>query len=133
VTSGPPSRGLIDTDVLRAFRRGDPDALAFLTTLAPFGRHDISQLSAMILIADAPGAAELAGLRQFFSWCLIRSITAKIVRRAQRILETLAPPSPLTADDAIVAATAVEHKLPLYTLDPPKFAGVAGLNALPPY
>jgi predicted nucleic acid-binding protein len=133
VSSGPPPRGLIDTDILRAYRRGGPDALAFLAHRAQFGRHDISQVSAMILIADALDAAERTGLVMFFSWCQIHSVTAKIVGRAQRILEALPPPSLLTADDALVAATALEHKLPLYTLDPPRFAGVAGLTALPPY
>lgn len=133
MSSGSPWRGLIDTDILRAYRRGDPDTLAFLTNLAPLGRHDIGQLSAMILVADAPDAAARAGLRHFFSWCLIHALTAKIVRRAQDILETLTPPSPLAADDALVAATALEHKLPLDTLDPARLAGVAGLTALPPY
>lgn len=69
----------------------------------------------------------------FVKFFTVYSHTARIVRRAQAILEALTPPSPLTADDAIVAATAVEHKLTLYTLDAARFAGVAGLTALPPY
>jgi hypothetical protein len=107
--------------------------MRFIAAMANLGRHDISQLSAMTLVADAPDTAERNGLTMFFSWCVIHPITLKIVRRARRILEALPPPSPLTADDAIVAATAIEHKLPLYPLDPPRYSGVAGLSVLQPY
>lgn len=52
---------------------------------------------------------------------------------AQAFRDTLTPPSLLTTDVAIVAVTANEHKLPLYTLDPARFAAVAGPTALSPY
>jgi len=50
-----------------------------------------------------------------------------------RLLEVLPPPDPLAADDAIIAATAIEQSLPLYTLDPARFANVSGLATLQPY
>ena len=85
------------------------------------------------MIANCSDAADRLGLQWFFASADTYHITAAISRRAQRILESLAPPSPLMADEAIVAATAIEHKLTLYTLDPPKYAGVAGLTVLQPY
>jgi predicted nucleic acid-binding protein len=57
----------------------------------------------------------------------------RIVRRAYHLLDSHPPPAPLTADDAIVAATALIRKLPLYTLDPGRFAAVPGLTAARPY
>jgi len=126
-------RVLIDTDILRAFRLGDPDALSLLSKLASLGRQDISQLSAMVLIADAPDTRERTCLSMFFSWCDIHAVTARISGRALRILEVLPPQVPVTADDAIIAATAIEHKLSLYTLNPARFVGVSGLAALRPY
>lgn len=130
---GRTGRALLDTDVLRAYRRGEPDALSCLSSLANLGRQDISQLSAMVLLSDAPDAGERIGLGIFFSWCDIHAVTTRITRRALRVRETLPPPSPLTADDAIVAATAIEHGLLLYTLDPTRFSAVPGLTSVRPY
>jgi predicted nucleic acid-binding protein len=48
-------------------------------------------------------------------------------------MSRLAPPTRLTPLDALVAATALAHKLPLYTLDPNRFAAVPGLSAISPY
>ena len=133
MSNGQRLRALLDTEVLRAYRRGESDAIAFIADRATLGRHDLSQLSAMILLADATDAHGRTGLGMFFQWCDIHAVTAKLVRRAQQIIESLAPPCGLTADDAVVAATAIEQSLPLYTLDPARFAGVAGLTATRPY
>jgi predicted nucleic acid-binding protein len=107
--------------------------MAFLSQRATTGMHEISQISAMTLIADAKDSRERRGLGMFFSWCVIYPVTAHTIRRAQSLLENLQPPTGLTANDAVVAATALAHKLPLYTLDPGRFAQVAGLSAISPY
>ena len=93
----------------------------------------LSQVSALVLLAWAQTAAERIGVDAFLLTADVRPLTARIARRARAILEGLATPSPLTADDALVAATAVEHKLPLYSLDPARYATVPGLTALRPY
>ena len=82
---------------------------------------------------DGADAAELTYLRAFFSLSRVYSITARISRRAFEILGRQSPPAGLTADDALVAATALDCKLPLYTLDPGRFSAVAGLTVLRPY
>jgi len=133
MTNAPRQRGLIATDILRAFRHGDSDALAFIDSVTSLGRHHISEHSAMALLADAPDAWERSGLGMFLSWCDIHPVNVRISNRAFRILQQLPPPCGLTADDAIVAATAIEHKLPLYTLNSARFATVPGLTALQPY
>ena len=133
MVNGQPSRALLDTDLLRAYRRADPAAMAFLSRRSPLVRPEISQLSALCLLADTPDARARVGLAMFLSSCIIYPLNALTARRAHRLLDTLPAPSALTANDAIIAATALRHKLPLYTLDPGRFAGVAGLSTLPPY
>jgi predicted nucleic acid-binding protein len=134
MTGGSPvARGLIDTQLLLDFRAGLNDALRFLIAVLAVGMPDISQLSAMALIAACPDAAELTSLQMFLSGCRIHSLTAKVARRAQSVLEGLPPPAGLSADDVIVAATAIEQSLPLYTLDPARFTVVPRLTAVRPY
>ena len=78
-------------------------------------------------------ALDLFVVRGFLTLLTVHTVTANTMRRAQRILESLPPPCGLTPDDAIVAATAIEQSLPLYTLDPARFANLPGLVAIKPY
>lgn len=128
-----PPRGLIDTPVLIAYRDGQPDAERFVTALRATGLPELSQISALALFVWGRDAMNVGAVRVFLSAATVHGVTALTMRRALRILERHAPPSPLSADDAIVAATAIEHSLPLYTLDPARFAAVPGLTALQPY
>ena len=128
-----PARGLIDTPVLLAYRNAQADAEQFIIAVRAVGLPELSQLSALALLAWCQDAGEAAGVRSFLYAATVHGITARTMRRALRILEQHAPPVPLTADDAIVAATAIEQSLPLYTLDPARFAAVPGLAAIQPY
>lgn len=66
--------------------------------------------------------------RLFLANAVVFSTTADIVRTAERLLWTVPLPTRLTADDAITAVTAVAENLPLYTLDPDRYAGIPGLT-----
>ena len=125
--------GVIDTPILIDYRAGEPNAVAFISAIRLYRLPEFSQLSAMALLAHAPNQADYNAVRLFLSISTVHALTVRISRRAQTILEAIKPPSPLTPDDAIVAATAIAHKLLLYTLDPPKFATVGGLSARSPY
>ena len=129
----PPPRGLIDTPVLIAYRDGQPDAMQFITDIRVGGQLEMSQLSVLALFVWCQDVHDVATVRIFLSGATVHPVTTLSMRRAQRILEQLPPPCGLTADDAIVAAAAIEHTLPLYTLDPARFAAVPGLAALQPY
>ena len=126
------ARGLIDTDVLIAYREADPDAVQFIRAIRLTGLPELSQLSALALFAWCRDASAVIAVRAFLTVATVHGVTAYTMRRAVRLLESLAPCG-LTADDAVVAATAIEHSLPLYTLDPARFAAVPGLNAIQPY
>ena len=126
------ARGLIDTDVLIAYREADPDAEQFVISVRAVGLPELSQVSALALFAWCQDASAVTGVQAFLSAATVHTVTANTMRRAVRLIESLAPCA-LTADDAIIAATAIEQSLPLYTLDPARFATVPGLNALQPY
>src|SRR5262245_21472752 len=130
---GPVVRGLIDTPVLIAYRDGWPDPLQFITTVRMTGLPEFSAVSALALYVWCQDAANLQGVQVFIAGSLVHHITAPISRRATKIMDQFPIPVPLTADESLVAATALELKLPLYTLDPARFASVAGLTVLRPY
>jgi predicted nucleic acid-binding protein len=129
----PLRRGLIDAELLIAMRSGHPDAHRFAVAMLRFAVLEVSELSAMILLVRCPSGSDLQRELGFLGHSRVHRISAPISGRACRIIGSMPPPSPLSADDAIVAATAVIHKLPLYTLDPARFAAVPGLSATRPY
>jgi predicted nucleic acid-binding protein len=104
----------------------------FITAVRASGFPEFSQVSVLALFAWCPDASAVLGVQAFSTVATVRGVTAHAMRRAVRLLESLAA-CQLSADDAIVAATAIEHSVPLYTLDPPRFAPVAGVTALQPY
>jgi predicted nucleic acid-binding protein len=128
-----PLRGLIDTPILADYRAGEPNAVAFIGAVRLQRLPEFSQLSALVLLANAPNLADFNAVSMFLTISTVHNVTARIALRAQDILESLTPPSGLTADDALIAATAIEHSLPLYTLDPNRFAAVPKLTAARPY
>lgn len=131
--SSPLQIGIIDTGIFRAWLEGSMLAIDFLSAMNRIGRPQLSQLSAMELTCFARDQAEHANLLQFLTGCNVRPLNAKTVARATRILDRLAPPTGLTASDLLIAATALIHKLPLYTIDPGRFSIVPGLNCIQPY
>lgn len=133
MTTAPPARGLLDTSVVVDYREGWPDPILFFVAIRAVRLPEFSQITAMTLLAGCLNAADVMSERVFLQISTVHTITVKIVRRAQSILESLAPPCGLTADDSIIAATAIEHSLPLYTLDPARFTAVPGLTTIRPY
>lgn len=133
MTPNPPARGLLDTPILLAMRRGDLDAHAFGVDLLVAHGLDVGELSGMALLAASSTVAAHGRNVGFLSSIRVHPISAPISRRAFQLLVRLPHPAGLSADEAVIAATALNHKLPLYTLDPAKFAAVPGLTATRPY
>jgi predicted nucleic acid-binding protein len=134
VTPRPLVRGLLDTPLLLGIRAGDPDPLVFAADmLAAHLPFELSRQSALVIAAWCPTPWDRSQFRSFLRSATVYSLTARIADRAFHLLDRLPPPAPLSADDAIVAPTALIHKLPLYTLDPARFAAVPGLTAVRPY
>jgi predicted nucleic acid-binding protein len=128
-------KGLVDTPILVDSRAGEPAAVQFMMDLLHrTGLINLSQLSGLVMLARCQTTAERDQLLHgFLRNSRVHAVSAQISHRAFRIMSRVPSPSPLSADDAVVAATAVVHKLPLYTLDPARFAAVPGLAVLQPY
>ena len=126
-------RGVLDTEILIGIRSGDNDAYLFALDVLKAQPIDMSELSAMVLISRCLDLAELQALLGFLDNCQVHALSARVSKRALAILQALPPPSVLSPADAIIAATALIHKLPLYALDPGRFGIVPGLNCIQPY
>jgi predicted nucleic acid-binding protein len=126
-------RGLPDTPIVLDYRAGWPDPMHFMGSLRLKWKPDISSITVLSMLAEAQDAHDIRSCQVFCGLSTVHEITAKVSRRAQAIFESVPLPSPLTPDDALIAATALIHKLPLYTLDPAKFGIVPGLTTVQPY
>src|SRR5437867_7600370 len=111
MTSTPPQRGLIDTQLLIEIRSGQQQAHLFAQALLLAAPLNISEFSAMILLSQTRTASEFQRHLRFLNNSQVYSVTSLISQRAYRIMSRQAPPSPLTAADAVIAATALTHKL----------------------
>jgi predicted nucleic acid-binding protein len=125
--------GLIDTEVLIACALGLAPALRFFLSQNQIGGIQFSRLSALELLSKCQSDADRARAVPFITNSVVHEITNAISRRAFDLLTTIPLPTTLTADDAIIAATAIEHSLPLYTLSPARFANLSGVAAIQPY
>ncbi len=91
----------------------------------------LTYLSALDVVASATDLEDHQKRREFLENTVVLSIPITVVRSAEKLFWTTALPTRLTADDAIAAITALNVKLPLYSLDPERYAGVPGLTVLP--
>src|SRR4051812_45933852 len=108
----PYRRRLLDTQLLVEIRAGHPHAIQFAHDLLRLASLDMSVLSALVVLSECQSAADVQRDLKFFGHNRVHRITAAASRRAVRIMRQLTPPAGITADDAIVAATALTHKLP---------------------
>lgn len=125
--------GLLDSAVAVACLSGPLPAVQFFLAVNRLGPPRFSRLSAITMLSGCQTDADRAIVLRFLATARVEELTDVIARRAVDILTATTLPTPLTPADAIVAATAMEHSLPLYTLDPTRFANLSGLVAIKPY
>jgi len=103
---------LIDTDVLIWYMRGHKDAARFLGRLDAFA---ISAVTYMELVQGMRNKQELLVLRRaLHGWDTpVLPITEAITGRAIGYVEEYFLSNSLRLPDALIAATAIEHGLPL--------------------
>jgi predicted nucleic acid-binding protein len=123
--------GLLDTDVLVAYREASETAVAFVEAARTAGTLRLSQASALALYAWCRDDSARDAVRAFLSPATVHPVSTDISRRSFKIMSALPPPPRLSPIDVMVAATALIEKLPLYSLDPERYAGVPGLTVLP--
>src|SRR5674476_641434 len=120
---------LIDSDVLIWFARGNARAVAKLRGLAD---GYISAVSYMELAQGCRNKAELKVLQKAFKSSAhdVLPITQGISDLACALVEKYALSHSVHVADALIAATAINHGLPLLTANAKHFSVIDGLEVL---
>lgn len=125
--------GLIDTDILIDAARGLADGTAFLAAQRSASGVQISILSAMELVVGCRNGGELTGVQQFLQQVTVLPVGPAISQAAYHLIETFFLSHGLLIPDALIAATALEHGLTLYTRNVRHFQMIPTLTVSRPY
>lgn len=117
---------LVDTDVLIWHLRGYPQATRRLDRLASLRLSAVSYLE---LLQGLRNKSELLAVKKMLERraAEVLPITGGITSRAIELMEALTLSHGLQMGDALIAATAIEHGLPVLTANVKHFAPVSNL------
>lgn len=118
---------LVDTDVLIWHLRGYAQAAQALDRLPQL---TLSAMSHLELLQGMRNKAEMTAVQQMFAQrqASILPLTPAITQRATALMTSLSLSHGLQAGDALIAATALEHRLRLFTGNTKHFAPIEGLE-----
>ena len=118
---------LVDTDVLIWHLRGYPQATRRLDELASL---TLSAVSYLEVLQGMRNKGELRAVQKMLQWrqATMLPVTEAITQRAVALMETLTLSHGLQMGDALIAATALEHRRPLLTGNVRHFAAVPELS-----
>jgi len=133
VVSAGPAAGLIDTDIFIDAFHNVPQALAFLAGQRGTGAVSMSIISAMELVAGCRNAQELAHLLRFCQTITVWPVTPSASQNAFHLMESFFLSYGLLIADALVAGTALDQGLTLYTRNIRHFQMIPGLVVVQPY
>jgi len=105
---------ILDTNILIEILKGNEKILSFLDN---FDNFYISAISKMELFYGALNKKELISLDKFVNSFNIIEINEKISLKATKLIFTYAKSHTLTIPDALIAATSICSKIPLFTLN----------------
>lgn len=125
--------GLTDTDILIDAAHGLADAVSFLTAQQAAGGIHISAISVMELTAGSRNAGELASIREFLENVQVVQLSETASRTACELMQLFYLGHGLLIPDALIAATALERRLPLYTRNARHFQMIPDLTVIAPY
>jgi predicted nucleic acid-binding protein len=118
---------LVDTDVLIWHLRGYPQATRRLDEL---GVLTLSTVSYLEVLQGMRNKAELLAVKKMLERRSARllPVTEAITLRATELMEALTLSHGLQMGDALIAATAIEHQLPVLTANVKHFSAIASLT-----
>jgi predicted nucleic acid-binding protein len=121
---------LVDSDVVIWNCRGNTGAARFLASVVPF---HVSAVTYMELLQGVRNRRELKQIKDDLTlWgATILAVTETISARAVELVERHCLRDHLQMADALIAATALDHKLVLATGNIRHFKGVKGLPLHP--
>ena len=117
---------LVDTDVLIWHLRGYPQATRRLDAL---GALTLSAVSYLEVLQGMRNKAELAAVKKMLQHraATLLPVSEAITQRAIELMESLTLSHGLQMGDALIAATALDHGLPVLTANVKHFGAVPGL------
>lgn len=123
--------GIVDTDIL-------VDALRRVTAATAFLREaesslTVASITQMELIQGCRNAAELHRLEQFLRRFAVRGLSEPIGSIGTSLMRRYRLGHGLLLPDALIAATALEHEVTLYTKNVRHFRMIPGLTVVRPY
>ena len=124
---------LIDTDILIDASRGLIQAGVLLNDMLRGPGVSTSAISAMELIAGCRDSASLSRIKQLLGQFTIVPLTPAVSERAQTLMETYILSHGLALPDALIAATALESGIALYTRNVRHFGMIPELLVIQPY
>lgn len=118
---------LVDTDVLIWHLRGYPQATQKLDS---FSALTISAVTYMELLQGLRSKAEMNALQKSLAMRHTQRLplTPSITERAMALMEGIVLSDGLQMGDALIAATSLEHQLPLLTGNVKHFSAIANLR-----
>ena len=125
-------KGVIDSNILIDAMNGVAAAVSFLIEQQET-EVQISIVSAMELIAGCRNKNEMGELQRFLQKCTFLPITATSSQIAYQLMESFYLSHGLVLPDALIAATALEHDLTLYTRNTRHFRMIPQLKVSQPY
>jgi len=125
--------GLIDTDILIDATHKLPAAVAELAEQLAVGGIKISIVSAMELIQGSRNSSELSQIQQFLRQVSVIPINAPTSQTARDLMERYFLSHGLVIPDALIAATAIENGLTLYSKNIRHYKMIPNLSVVRPY
>jgi predicted nucleic acid-binding protein len=118
---------LVDTDVLIWHLRGYPQATRRLDEL---GALTLSAVSYLEVLQGMRNKAELVAVKKMLAHraATLLPVSEAITRRAIELMEAITLSHGLQMGDALIAATALDHGLPVLTANVKHFGAVQGLK-----
>jgi predicted nucleic acid-binding protein len=118
---------LVDTDVLIWHLRGYPQATRRLDELSAL---TLSAVSYLEVLQGMRNKAELTAVKKMLQHraANLLPVSEVITQRAIELMEAITLSHGLQMDDALIAATALDHGLPLLTANLKHFRAVEGLK-----
>ena len=126
------TNGVIDTDVLIDATKRHEDATIFLLKQQVVGIQ-ISIISAIELVVGCRDKVELTQTQKFLQDCTVLPVTATSSQIAYQLVESFYLSHGLIMADALIAATAIERDLTLYTRNTRHFRMIPELKINQPY
>lgn len=127
------SQGLIDTDILIDATRGRASAQDFLVELRRRDPVQTSVVSAMELIVGCRDSSERRQIERFLGHTVVLPIAPTASEAAYRLVAKYYLSHGLLIADALIAATALDEGLTLYTLNTRHFRMIPDLQLVRPY